>query len=95
MAHEIEPYSTPEWEQIINSDTYEQAFILCRRYIVKLQEQVRQAEHYKTEYEKLKKSQPIYKNIINPKIIREIEDRAKAEAYKECNTDWSGMQGGL
>ena len=35
------------------------------------------------------------KDIFSIKVVKDAINNAKSEAYSECNTDWSGLQGGF
>ena len=91
MAYELEPRNTPEWKRITECENYEEAFILCRRYIAKLQDKITMLE---TSNATLRSSVITVEDIIKPSIIKQIESRAVKEYISTSSQDWSGVQGG-
>ncbi len=66
---------------------------MLRKYVYELENQVG-SESY--ELEKLRKeNKELKKSILSLKVVKEAIRDAKSEAYRECNTDWSGLQGGF
>lgn len=64
-----------------------------RRYVYELEQKVSSQESKIRELKR--KNEQYKKNILSLNVVKDVIREAKSEAYKECNTDWSGMQGGF
>lgn len=92
MAFDINPTSE-RWEEIVNIQDEKSQNRAIRRYVYELEQKIFSQER---ELERLKKENKKYKkDILSLNIVKDAIRKAKSEAYKEYNTDWSGMQGGF
>ncbi len=92
MAIDVEPTSE-KWRKIIEEKDENKQSRMLRKYVYELENQVG-SESY--ELEKLRKeNKELKKSILSLKVVKEAIRDAKSEAYRECNTDWSGLQGGF
>lgn len=92
MAFDVEPTSG-RWREIVEEKEENKQSRMLRKYVYGLEHQV-ESEMY--ELKILRKENKQLKNsILSLKVVKEAIREAKSEAYKECNTDWSGMQGGF
>ena len=66
---------------------------MLRRYVYELERQVGSEQ---SELERLRKeNKKLKKDILSLGVVKEAIIEAKSEAYRDCNTDWSGLQGGF
>ncbi len=92
MAFDIEPTSE-RWREIAEEKDENKQSRMLRKYVYDLEHQVGLEMH---ELKRLRKENKQLKNsILSLKVVKEAIREAKSEVYKECNTDWSGMQGGF
>ena len=91
MAYDVVPTSK-EWEEIVNtSDEIEQSRKL-NRYVYELEHEV---SWQKARIRDLTKElQTMREQILSLTWVQEAVHMARSDAYHECNTDWSGFQGG-
>lgn len=91
MAYEVEPTSA-RWEDIINTQDEVSQARKIRTYIYELENKVGSQEN---EIRRLKeKNKKFKKQILSLDVVKEAISKAKSDTYHECNTDWSGFQGG-
>ena len=92
MAIDLEPTSK-RWKEIIEEKDERTQGRMLRKYVYELERQVASEKYalYRLE----KENEELKKSILSLKIVKEAIREAKSEAYKDCNTDWSGYQGGL
>lgn len=91
MAYDVIPTSK-EWKEIVNTkDELSQARKI-NKYVYDLEHKVSYQE------EKIRRLnselQTMRKQILSLTWVQEAVRMAKSDAYHECNTDWSGFQGG-
>ena len=91
MAYEVEPTSE-RWIDIINTQDEVSQARKIRTYIYELERKVSSQE---SEIKRLKEDNKKFKkHILSLDVVKEAISKAKSDAYYECNTDWSGFQGG-
>lgn len=89
MAYEVEPMSE-KWKDIINTQDEVSQARKIRTYIYELEKKVYGQEN---EIRKLKEENKKFKKqILSLDVVKEAINKAKSEAYSDCNTDWSGFQ---
>ena len=92
MAYDVIPTSE-RWEEIVNIQDENRQSRELRRYVYELENKVSSQE---SELNRLRRENKKYKkDILSLDIVKEAICKAKSEAYKDCNTDWSGLQGGF
>lgn len=91
MAYEVEPTSE-RWRDIINTQDEVSQARKIRTYIYELENKVNSQEN---EIRRLKEENKKFKKqILSLDVVKEAISKAKSDAYHDCNTDWSGFQGG-
>lgn len=92
MAIDIEPTSE-RWREIVEEKDENKQGRMLRKYVYELERQVGSEQ---SEIERLRKeNKKLKKDILSLGIVKEAIREAKSEAYKDCNTDWNGLQGGF
>ena len=92
MAYDIEPTSE-RWREITEEKDENKQGRMLRRYVYELERQVGSEQ---SELERLRKeNKKLKKDILSLGVVKEAIREAKSEAYRDCNTDWSGLQGGF
>ncbi len=88
MAIDVEPTSE-KWREIIEEKDENKQSRMLRKYVYELEHQVGSKTY---ELERLRKeNKKLKKDILYLEVVKEAIREAKSEAYKDCNTDWSGM----
>ena len=91
MAYDVVPTSK-EWKEIMNIKDEDSQSRCINRYVYDLENQINFQElEIKSLNNELKK---IKKQVLALDLVVEAVRKAKSEAYSDCNTDWSGFQGG-
>lgn len=92
MAYDVEPTSE-RWREIVEEKDENKQDRMLRRYVYELE---RQVDSEQSELERLRKeNKKLKKDILSLSVVKEAIREAKSEAYRDCNTDWSGVQGGF
>ena len=92
MAYDVEPMSE-RWREIVEERNEITQGRMMRRYVYELEHQVGSEQ---LELERLRKeNKKLKKDILSLGVVKEAIREAKSEAYRDCNTDWSGLQGGF
>lgn len=92
MAIDVEPTSE-RWKEIVEEKDENKQGRMLRRYVYELERQVSSEQ---SEFERLRKeNKKLKKDILSLSVVKEAIREAKSEAYRDCNTDWSGVQGGF
>lgn len=92
MPYDVEPTSE-RWNDILNTQNEITQARMIRTYIYELENKVRSQE---SEIKRLKeKNKKFKKQVLSLDIVKDAINEAKSEAYRDCNTDWSGFQGGM
>ena len=92
MPYDVEPTSE-RWNDILNTRNEITQARMIRTYIYELENKVRSQE---SEIKRLKeKNKKFKKQVLSLDIVKDAINEAKSEAYRDCNTDWSGFQGGM
>lgn len=92
MAFNVNPTSE-KWEEIVNIQDEKSQNRAITRYVYELEQKIFSQE---CELKRLKKENKKYKkDILSLEVVKDAIRKAKSEAYKECNTDWNGIQGGF
>ena len=90
MAHEVEPMSE-KWQDIINTQDEISQGRKIRTYIYELEKKVYSQEN---EIRKLREENKKFKKqILSLDVVKEAISKAKSDAYRDYNADWSGFQG--
>ena len=92
MAYDVSPTSE-RWEELVNIQDENQQGRELRKYVYELENKV---SSYEYELRELRiENTNMKKDILSIKVVKDAINSAKSEAYSECNTDWSGLQGGF
>lgn len=92
MAIDVEPTSE-RWREIVEEKDENKQGRMLRRYVYELE---RQVDSEQSELKRLRKeNKKLKKDILSLSVVKEAIREAKSEAYRDCNTDWSGLQGGF
>lgn len=92
MAIDVEPTSE-RWREIVEERNEITQGRMLRKYVYELECQVGSEQ---SELERLRKeNKKLKKDILSLSVVKEAIREAKSEAYRDCNTDWSGLQGGF
>lgn len=92
MAYDVEPTSE-RWREIVEEKDENKKGRMLRRYVYELECQVGSEQ---LELERLRKeNKKLKKDILSLSVVKEAIREAKSEVYRDCNTDWSGLQGGF
>ena len=92
MAYDVSPTSE-RWEEIVNIQDENKQGRELRKYVYELENKV---SSYEYELRELRRENTnMKKDILSIKVVKDAINNAKSEAYSECNTDWSGFQGGF
>lgn len=91
MAYDVTPTSE-KWKDIVNTkDELSQARKI-NRYVYDLE---RQVSSQTSEIKKLTQElERIKKQVLKLDLVVEAVNKARSDTYRDCNTDWSGFQGG-
>ena len=90
MAYEVEPMSE-KWQDIINTQDAISQGRKIRTYIYELEKKVYSQEN---EIRKLREENKKFKKqILSLDVVKEAISKAKSDAYRDYNADWSGFQG--
>ena len=90
MAYEVEPMSE-KWQDIINTQDAISQGRKIRTYIYELEKKVYSQEN---EIKKLREENKKFKKqILSLDVVKEAISKAKSDAYRDYNADWSGFQG--
>ncbi len=92
MAFDVIPTSE-RWEKIVNIQDEKLQNRAINKYVYELEQKVFSQE---SELRELRRRNKEYrKDILSLNIVKDAIRKVKNEAYKECNTDWDGMQNGF
>lgn len=92
MAIDVEPTSE-RWREIVEEKDENKQGRMLRKYVYELEHQVGSEQ---SELERLRKeNKKLKKDILSLSVVKEAIREAKSEAYRDCNTDWNGLQGGF
>lgn len=91
MAYDVTPTSK-KWKEIMGIKDEISQGRKINRYVYDLENKVySQASEIKRLTRELEQ---IKKQVLTLDIVKEAIREAKDEVYRDCNTDWSGCQGG-
>ena len=92
MAYDRIPTSD-KWREIANIQDENSQSRALANYVYDLEQKVYSQE---SALVRLRRENKEYKKeILSLSIVKDAINNAKSEAYKDCNTDWSGLQGGF
>ena len=92
MAYDVS-LTSERWEEIVNIQDENKQGRELRKYVYELEHKV---SSYEYELRELRRENTnMKKDILSIKVVKDAISNAKSEAYSECNTDWSGLQGGF